>query len=122
MKWVYYNVNPLGERLPDCVIRAISLAANIPYYDTYDLLQDIGDVFSCDELCVDCYSNLLTQVFGYEMCDGNGKAVSEIGEEHPDDILIVRLKGHLTCVIRNILFDIWDCTDEICDRYWIVER
>ena len=122
MKWVYYNVNPLGERLPDCVIRAISLAANIPYYETYDLLQDIGDVFSCDKLCVDCYSNLLTQVFGYEMCDGNGKAVSEIGEEHPDDILIVRLKGHLTCVIRNILFDIWDCTDEICDRYWIVER
>ena len=42
MKWVYYNVNPLGERLPDCVIRAISLAANIPYYETYDLLQDIG--------------------------------------------------------------------------------
>ena len=56
------------------------------------------------------------------MCNGEGKAVSEIAEQHPDDILIVRIQGHLTCVIKGVLFDIWDCTDEICDRYWIVER
>jgi hypothetical protein len=122
MKWVYYNVNPLGERLPDCVIRAISLATNTDYYEILWLLEDIGDIFNCDELCVDCYSNLLTKVFGFELNDGESKAVSDIGERHPDDILIVRIKGHLTCVINNILFDIWDCSSEICDRYWIVKR
>ena len=122
MKWVYYNVNPLGEKLPDCVIRAISLGTNIDYYEVLWMLQEIGDIFSCDELCVDCYSNLLTQVFGYREFDGYGKAVSEIGEIFDDDIIIARIDGHLTCIIRNILFDIWDCSNEICDRFWIVER
>ena len=120
--YIYYNANPSGDKLPDCVIRAISLATSIDYNVVIWLLEDIGNAFSCDELCVDCYSNLLTQVFCFEEYNGEGKAVSEIIRQYPYDILLLRIQGHLTCSVNGIVFDIWDCTNELCDRYWIVER
>lgn len=120
--FIYYNANPTGDKLPDCVIRAISLATSIDYNVVIWMLEDIGDAFSCDDLCVDCYSNLLTQVFCFEEYDGMGKAVEQIAEENPYDIILIRIQGHLTCAVNGIIFDIWDCSQEPCDRYWIVER
>lgn len=120
--FVYYNINPDGESLPDCVTRAISLATGINYYDITWMLESIGDYYSCHKLCVDCYSNLLSDVFGFDEYDGKNKKVSEIMEENPRKILLLRLDGHLVCAINGTAFDTWDCTDEKCDRYWIVER
>ena len=33
MAYKYFNRNPNGYKIPDCVIRAISTALNINYYD-----------------------------------------------------------------------------------------
>lgn len=120
--YIYYNANPTGDKLPDCVIRAISLSVGINYNVVIWMLEDIGDAFSCDELCVDCYSRLLTEVFCFEEYDGMGKAVEQIAEEHPYDIVLIRTRGHLTCSLSGVIFDIWDCSQEECDRYWIVDR
>ena len=120
--FIYYNANPSGDKLPDCVIRALSLGLNVDYNVVIWMLEDIGDAFACDELCVDCYSKLLTEVFCFEEYDGGGKAVEQIAEENPYDIVLIRTHGHLTCAVSGIIFDIWDCSKEECDRYWIVDR
>lgn len=118
--YVYYNVNPTGETLPDCVTRAISLATGIDYYDVSYLLKKIGDIYSCDELCVCCYSYLLNNLFKFKRHKGNGNRIKDIIEEHNNDVLIIRIEGHLTCSMYGIVYDIWDCTDELVDIYWEV--
>ena len=32
----YYNANPFGRRINDCTVRAISLATNRTWNETYD--------------------------------------------------------------------------------------
>ena len=34
-------------------------------------------------------------------------------------ILIIRIKGHLTCSIFGKIPDIWDCSNEIVDCFWV---
>ena len=84
------------------------------------LLQRNGGAYNCDELCVDCYSQMLDDI-GYKRCDAQTKTVGEIAEEHPDKRLLVRIKGHLTCCVDGTCYDIWDCTQETADIYWVVE-
>ena len=120
--YVYYNATPNGEIRNDCVVRALSLALDLSYFDVEDLLVEIGDYYECEELCVECYTYLLNAIIGLKTYDGMGKTVGEIAREHPDCVLLIRVEGHLTTSINNCIYDIFDCTDEICDRYWIVER
>ena len=38
----YYNANPLGRHVNDCTVRAISLATQQSWDDTYDWLSNYG--------------------------------------------------------------------------------
>lgn len=117
----YLNVNPENRKESDCVVRAISLATDSDYYLVEKLLLNIGDIYSCDELCLQCYNQLLSGEIGYTRYNGKGKTVEEISESHKDKILLIRIDGHLTCSMFGTIFDIWDCTKKICDVFWIVE-
>lgn len=120
--YIYYNASPNGQRRNDCVVRALSLALDLDYFDVEDLLVEIGDYYDCEELCVECYSYLLNAIIGLKTYDGMGKTVGETAREHPNSVLLIRVEGHLTVSINSAIYDTFDCTNEICDRYWIVER
>lgn len=119
--YIYYNRNPNQDIDIDCVVRAISLALGLDYYQTEDMLFNVGYCFECEELEVGCYSYLLERVFKLKVYDAEKRTVREIVEEHPDNILLIRIEGHLTCAISGVVFDTWNCTNEIADRYWIVK-
>ena len=116
----FYNANPLGDIEQDCVCRAISKATEIDYYNIEKKLNAIGELFECEELCVCCYHHLLEKVFGLKQKFANGKTVREISKEFHDSRVIIRIKGHLTCSLYGVVYDIWDCTEEIADVFWIV--
>lgn len=116
----YYNRNPRNEKLPDCVCRAISLATDTDYNAVMELLRENGLANDCDDICLDCYSQLLAEI-GYMMRPGRGATVEEIASRHPDKRVLLRLDGHLTCCIDGVCYDIWDCTSEPVDVYWVVE-
>lgn len=90
------------------------------YNTIMDILEDYGACNDCDELTVECYCRML-ESFGYPGENSNGKTVGELAEIFPDDILLVRIDGHLTCVINGCCYDIWDCTDKTADRYWVID-
>ena len=119
---IYYNASPNGQKRNDCVVRALSLALDLDYFDVEDLLIEIGDYYECEELCVCCYKYLLQNIIGLKPYDGQGRTVDEIVEENPECVLIIRVEGHLTCAIRGAIYDIFNPGDMIVDRYWIVER
>ncbi len=116
----YYNRNPHNEKLPDCVCRAISLATDTDYYDVMQLMNDNGILKNCDELCVDCYSKMLSEI-GYRMYNGRNNTVEDIAKHYPNKRLLLRLEGHLTCCIDGVCYDLWDCTKEPVDVYWVVD-
>lgn len=118
----FYNRRPDGKLEEDCVCRAISTATRLKYSAVRKLLQISADMHVCDTLCVCCYKYLLEDILGYKplYCD-YGKTVGEISAEYPERIVLIRVDGHLTCSAMGAVLDIWDCTDELVDRFWIVD-
>lgn len=122
IRYKYNNVRPDGNHMPDCVIRAISLALDLPYYDVVILLYENGWTYDCDSLCISCYEKLLDNHFHLEHYNGENIPISKILLDFPDDILILRIDGHLTCAIKSVINDIWDCREENCTDFWLVKR
>ena len=49
-----------------------------------------------------------------------GYAIEEFIEYNPIGTYLIRIEGHLTCVIDGYCYDIWDCTDKKIDVIWKV--
>ena len=121
MRFKFYNRQPLGKIEQDCVCRAISLALNKDYYAIEEKLKMVGYLFNCEELCVCCYKHLLDYVYDLPRIECyQGFTIREFMEKEPYGIYIVRVKGHLTCVIDGEIWDIWNCENEIVDIVWQV--
>jgi hypothetical protein len=48
------------------------------------------------------------------------RTVGDVAAEHDERRLIIRVEGHLTCSIMGDVIDIWDCSDELVDCYWLI--
>ncbi len=122
--YFHYDVTPDGERNEfNCVTRAIKVATGLPYDEVRDLLKQNAKEHDCEKLVCDCYSYLLEDVFGYEYHDcGYKYTVQEIANMYCDDIVLMRIDGHLTISVYGVSVDIFDCTNELCDCFWIVGR
>lgn len=119
--FVYYNANPNHQHIGDCVIRAMSLALDLDYYEVIGLLYFNSDFFNCDMLVRECYEKVLEDQFGLDKVKvKTHKTVEEIAEEFSDNILLIRIKGHLTCSMYGRIYDIWDCSNEQVDCFWII--
>lgn len=116
----YFNSNPNGYHTPDCVIRAISTAMGISYYDVMEMLHINGEHFQCDDLSVRCYEKLLDYDFGLPHFEGVGRSACEIATDFDKNVLILRMEGHLSTSVFGIILDIWNCSDEIVTDFWIV--
>lgn len=123
---VMYNANPDGNRVGDCIIRAISAALGQSWDETYIGIAVQGflmkDMPSGDHVwgaylrskgferqaipneCPDCYT------------------VEDFCEDHPDGTYILAISsggvGHAVYVNSGKFFDTWDCADEIPTYYW----
>ena len=116
----YYNSNPNGYHIPDCVVRAISTATGLSYYDVVSMLKINSSIFKCDELCVRCYEKLLDYDLELPHYMGGGRKAMELAEDFPYDTIIIRMEGHLSLAICGCIYDIWDCSHEIVTDFWIV--
>ena len=121
MAWRYYNRNPRQIHEEDCVCRAISTALGLDYHVAGNLIQLAADAQGCEPLCVCCYHRLLEGVYGLKpMYADFRESVEDIAERYPDSKVIIRVEGHLTCAAYGDVLDIWDCSDELVDCYWLV--
>lgn len=108
--------------MQDCVCRAISTATGLKYEAVSRLLALTASVYGCDELCVCCYANLLEDILKYPRNDCDFKiSVSNLAMEYPKNTLIIRVNEHLTMSRDGTVLDIWNCSDELVDCFWIVK-
>lgn len=122
-RFAYYNVNPMHSIEGDCVTRAIMTASGLQYYVVQNLLDLIADHCECEKLNVECYGKLLENILEYRLfyCD-HGETVADIADRYPNNIVLIRIDGHLTVSVYGTIVDLWDSAEEYVDRYWIVQR
>ena len=124
--FVEYNPNPVGRRVGDCSVRAISKALDIDWETAYVLLSmngfSMGDMPSSDsvwgatlrqrgysrksvpDLCPDCYT------------------AEDFCRDHPEGTFVLGFGGHVATVRDGTLFDSWDSSQEVPQFYWTKEE
>lgn len=117
----YYNANPLGKKTSDCVIRATALATDKTWYEASDILYCQARKCCCEMSTVGCYSLLFDNDLKFTRIeDDNIIKVKDVCELYPAGTLLVRIRGHLTCIKDGLIWDIWDCSNENVDIVWRV--
>ena len=116
MNYVYYNANPQGNNISDCVIRSISLLTNNSWRRTYDELSDLaGDVgllFSDVSFVEDYLDDRYERECHYS------KKVGEFAREYPIGRYAVTMNGHITAIIDGIIYDTFDPSNRIMRCAW----
>ena len=122
MPYVYYNPNPNGKNVGDCVIRAISKATNKDWESVYTGICVTG-YSMCDMPSANCVwgaylrgNGFARDVVPYECPECY--SVADFAREHPQGTDILALTGHVVCVKDGDWYDSWDSGDKIPTYYW----
>ena len=120
--YIFFNNNPQGLKIGDCVIRAISAAMNQSWERTYVDLCIEGFMYkdmpnansvwasylhskgwkrrSIPDTCPDCYT------------------VADFAAEHPEGVYIAATGSHAVCIKNGNIIDNWDSSDETVTYYF----
>lgn len=122
MSYVYYNPNPAGQRVGDCVIRAISKLTGQDWKSTYIGVAVQGYVsydmpssnavwaeylrrrgfkrYVIPDTCPDCYT------------------VKDFCIDNPQGAFLLATGSHVVTVIDGDYYDAWDSGAEVPLSYW----
>ena len=117
-----WNPSPIGARVGDCAVRAISKATGTDWEDAYlmlcvkglsmydipnsnavisAVLKDLGfSRHTVPDTCPDCYT------------------IRDFMAEHPQGTYILGTGNHVAAVVDGVLYDSWDSSYEIPITYW----
>lgn len=120
--FVFYNPNPINNRVGDCTVRAISKALNQSWETTF-----IGLVLEGYMLCDMPSANhvwgaylkrngFVRDALPNTCCDCY--TVADFCKDHPAGTYILAIDGHVVCVCDGNFYDTWDSGNEIPIYYW----
>lgn len=101
------NANPYGENLDDCLIRAITLATNLDYYDVMDGLIDIADEMGWEIDEIRTAYKYLTSI-GWQCCDLDIPMTVKQFSKQVTAPRIVIVRGHATYTKGGNTYDTWN--------------
>lgn len=121
-EFVSYNPNPVGLKVGDCVVRALSKALGQDWEQTY--------IDLCVEGCLRCDMPSANAVWGaYLRRKGFEReiipntcpdcyTVEDFCADHPNGTYILALGGHVVSVVDGQYFDTWQSGREVPIYYW----
>lgn len=114
----YLNKNSHQRFVDDCTVRAISLAENQSWSDTYDKLSDLarsrGMMFNSVEFIEDYLD------YNYKRECHTSKTVGEFADENQKGIYLVTMPNHITTIINGVIYDTFDCSNRTMRCAWII--
>lgn len=120
--YIYFNGNPCGKNIEDCVIRAISIVTGYSRHKVYAGLCLQG--FPCT---IWGNSNAVwadyLQYLGFKRYTVYGKqTVEDFSKVHPNGRYIIGTGSHAVAVVDGDIIDSWDSGQEIVQYYFKKER
>lgn len=122
MSYIYFNPNPLGKRVGDCVIRAICKLTGQDWEKVY-----IGIAITGYELCDMPSSNNVWATYlkklGYrryvipDTCP-SCYSVKEFCKDNPHGKFLLATGSHVVTVLNGDYYDAWDSGDEVPIYLW----
>lgn len=122
MAWIEFNNNPVGRRVGDCAVRAVSRALDTDWENAYlSLVMNgyaMGDMPSSDSV----WGATLRQHGFYRMsipdsCP-NCYTAKDFCADHPEGTYVLGFGGHVATVVDGNLYDSWDSSLEIPQFVW----
>lgn len=126
MAYIEFNNNPVGRRVGDCAVRAVSKALNMGWEAAYIALAmnglSMGDMPSADSV----WGATLRQNGFYRTAIPNScpdcYTARDFCEEHPEGVYVLGFGGHVATVENGDIYDSWDSSNEIPQFYWHKEE
>ena len=124
--WVKCNPNPLGKTTGDCVIRAIAIATDQSWRETYRQLCDLGEKYA-DLPNSNMIWNMFLRRRGAkqfllpENCP-ECITVQAFCERYPEGIYVIGTGDHAICVIDGDWYDTFDSGTEVPGYFWRVRK
>lgn len=123
--WREYNPNPVGRKVGDCAIRALTVALNVDWETAYLLAAmnglQMGDMPSADSV----WGAVLRQNSFYRKSIPNScpdcYTAGNFADDHPRGIYVLGFGGHVATVKDGVLYDSWDSSKEIPQYFWYKE-
>lgn len=115
----YFNANYKNNFVNDCVVRAISIAENKTWEQTFNELSKIASKQGILIDDVEFVERYLDSKYPRRCFKGN---VEEFVRNHPTGIFLITMKGHITCLIDGFIYDTFDCTKYSIKCAWKVSK
>lgn len=116
----FYNANAKNLFVDDCTIRAISLAEDMTWNQTYEKLSRLarkrGMMMDSAKFIEDYLDD------HYERVKTHSESVGQFVEEHPVGVYLITMPNHISIAIDGYLYDTFDCSDKILRNSWLVEK
>ena len=115
----YYNANPLGRKVNDCTVRAISLATDTSWdcaFMALSLYAQREAIMPDDVRYIDGYLRRFEKV--HDRYLDREITLNEFLEDHSIGTYLVTMNGHITCCIDGVCYDTFDPSNRyIWDAY-----
>ena len=120
--WIKANPNPCNKESLDCVVRAISIALNLSWYQVFDEL--------CAVAREDCNMPSADEVWGHYLYLRGFEpfllpkecprciTIRDFADIFHDGIYIIGTGHHAVCVMFGNYFDSWDSGSEVPSFFW----
>ena len=122
MKYIEYNPNPIGRKVGDCAVRAISKALKIDWETAYLMIAmnglQMGDMPSSDSV----WGSVLRQNGFYKRVIPNTcpecYTVRDFCMDNPTGVFLLAAGDHVVAVIDGDYYDAWDSGSEVPLYFW----
>lgn len=109
----YYNANPFKRNVNDCSVRAISLATNRTWDQTYNLLSDYAREQGITFSEVEFIDDFLAERYDRFCPDRKISTLQDFLDLNLKGRYLITMRGHITCVIDGTIYDTFDCSNNI---------
>lgn len=124
--YIEFNNNPVGRRVGDCAVRAVSKALGTSWEAAYIMLAmnglQMGDMPSSNSVV----GSVLRQNGFYRKAVSNScpdcYTAEEFCKEYPNGVYVLFFGGHVATEIDGNLFDSWNSSDEVVQYFWTKEE
>ena len=121
----YYNPNPSGRRVDDCVVRAISRLFDISWDQAYDEVCRLGGIMHNMPSANEVWGQYLKE-HGFNRytlpntCP-HCYTISMFCDSHPIGVYALATGSHVVSAINGDYFDSGNSGDEVVAYFWVLE-